>query len=185
MTLASTLASVVAALDAAGIPHMLGGSAASGYHGEPRSTRDVDLVIDPDEPSLRTFLADLNRERFYVDDALAAFRHRSMFNVIDMTTGWKVDLIVRKNAMYAAVAFGRRQRATVEGVAVFIESAEDSVLSKLVWARESESERQRRDIVGVLRIKRGELDLDYLWRWADELGVAESLEAALRVAATD
>lgn len=69
MTLADLLAEIVGALDAAGIPHMVAGSLASTHHGEPRSTQDIDLVIDPSPGDLARFAASLDRDRFYVGDA--------------------------------------------------------------------------------------------------------------------
>ena len=69
MTAAELLATIVAHLDAAGIAHMLAGSMASSFHGEPRSTQDIDLVIDPDPQSLARFVEGLDQRRFYVSDA--------------------------------------------------------------------------------------------------------------------
>jgi hypothetical protein len=91
------LSAVVALLDDAEIPHMLAGSMASTFHGEPRMTRNIDMVIDPTLESIGRFVAALDRARYYVDDAVEAVRRRDMCNVIDTETGWKVDLIVRKD----------------------------------------------------------------------------------------
>jgi hypothetical protein len=77
---------------------MVVGSFASMVHGVPRTTQDLDIVIDPSTASLDQFLREIDTDRFYVDPDVArdALRRRSMFNVIDMNTAWKVDLIVRK-----------------------------------------------------------------------------------------
>ena len=85
-------------LTAAGVPSMVVGSFASSFHGVPRSSQDLDLVIDPQTESLRRFLADLPPEDYYADTgaALDALRRRGQFNVIDMATAWKADLIIRK-----------------------------------------------------------------------------------------
>jgi hypothetical protein len=88
------LRDIISGLDIAGIPHMLVGSFASTSYSTPRTTQDIDIVIDPAPPALDRFSESLDRDRFYVEstaqDALAA---RDQFNVIDFTTGWKVDLI--------------------------------------------------------------------------------------------
>jgi hypothetical protein len=97
VTLADLLAQIVGALDAAGIPHMIAGSLASTLHGEPRSTQDIDLVIDPTRDQLAVLVDGLDRHRFYVGHAFGAFERRDQFNVIDVTTGWKVDLILRQD----------------------------------------------------------------------------------------
>src|SRR5258707_9535329 len=92
------LARLAGKLTEAGIPHMVVGSFASSFHGIPRSSQDLDLVIDPRADSLQRFLASLPPAEYYADAdaALDALRRRGQFNVIDMATAWKADLIVRK-----------------------------------------------------------------------------------------
>lgn len=182
MSAADLLATIVAALDAAGVPHMLAGSMASSFHGEPRSTQDIDLVIDPDDASLRQFAESLDRSRFYVGDAAVAMQHRDQFNVIDLETGWKVDLIIRKNRPFSRTEFDRRRPVELLGVSTHLATAEDTILAKLEWARAGGSERQLSDAVAMLRVGRGELDTASLQRWAGELGVADLLDQARRSA---
>lgn len=182
MTFVATLGAVIAGLNSASIPHMLIGSFAAGYHGEPRQTNDIDLMIDPDEASLRAFLDGLERPRFYVDDALAALRHRDQFNVIDSATGWKVDMVVVKDQAFSRSEMARRRPVTIEGVALNIATAEDTILAKLEWAAMSGSDRQRRDVAGILVISGETLDWTYLHRWADELGLRPALDEAVRTA---
>lgn len=174
------LTDIIRRLDDASIPHMLAGSMASTFHGEPRMTRDVDLVIDPTLASMREFVAGLDRSRYYVDDAEGAVRHRGMCNVIDTETGWKADLIVRKLRPFSETEFGRRQLVEISGIELFVASAEDTVLAKLEWRSASNSEQQLRDVVAVLAAQ--PVDLVYLRHWATELGVAEALCAALEAA---
>lgn len=170
------LSTVVGLLDEAGIPHMLAGSMASTFHGEPRMTRDIDMVIEPTTESMERFVAALDRSRYYVDNAAEAVRRRDMCNVIDIETGWKVDLIVRKDRPFSREEFRRRQPAVIGGVEVFIATAEDTVLAKLEWRARSDSERQFRDVTAILSAQ--DLDRDYLAQWAVELGVAEALGEA-------
>lgn len=167
---------VVGLLDDAGIAHMVTGSFASTFHGEPRMTRDIDLVIDPSETTIGLFVDSVDRDRFYVGDAAEAVRRRDMVNVIDNTSGWKVDLIVRKDRPFSEAEFARRVPVQLGGVDVCIASVEDTILAKLEWASQSGSERQVRDVVAMLRIQ--DPDWEYLNRWADELGVASLLVAA-------
>jgi hypothetical protein len=181
VTLGDTLRAVVTALDAAGIRHMLAGSLASTFHGEPRATQDVDLVIDAeDAESLDRFIALLAVERFYVGDHRAAFARRRSFNVIDRTNGWKVDLIVRRDRPFSRTEFDRRVPATIEGVEVAVATAEDVILSKLEWATLGGSERQLRDVEAVVRAAGGSLDMPYLMKWAERLGVSDALGDVLR-----
>ncbi|MCP4873072.1 MAG: hypothetical protein GY898_30640 [Proteobacteria bacterium] len=163
-------------LDAAGIDYMLAGSFASTYHGIPRTTQDLDLVVAPDFSSLKRLLAALPDDDYYVSSeaAMEALRNRRSFNVIDMATGWKADLIIRKAREFSEVEFARRKPAEIVGVTVPIATAEDTILSKLEWAQQSPSERQLRDVAGVLQVSGEHLDRSYLDHWADELGVAAS-----------
>jgi len=169
------LQTVVAALDRAGIPHMVTGSMASAVHGQPRATRDIDLVIDPDVHTIEILVAAFEDERFYVGDARTAVASRDMFNIIDVKTGWKVDLIIRKDRPFSREEFARRQPAVVAGVATYLATPEDAILSKLEWHAMSGSDTQRRDVIEMMVANADSLDLAYLSRWAEELGVATLL----------
>jgi len=163
------------ALASCGVAHMLAGSFASTHHGVPRTTHDIDVVIDPTREELARFVASLDPERFYVSSEAAqeAWRRRGQFNVVDLATGWKTDLILRKDRAFSREEFARREPARVFGVSVFVATAEDTILAKLEWARLGESERQLRDVMGVLEMQRDRLDRGYIERWARELGVEE------------
>lgn len=174
------LSTIVGLLDDAGVPHMLAGSMASTFHGEPRMTRDIDMVIDPTPESIERFVAALDPSRYVTDDIIGAVRRRDMANVIDIESGWKVDLIVRKERPFSREEFSRRQPAVVGGVTLHVATAEDTVLAKLEWRALSGSEQQFRDVVAILSAQR--LDMDYLRRWAAELEITDALDEALRAA---
>lgn len=166
---------IVLLLDEAGIPHMIAGSFASTYHGIPRTTQDIDLVIDPTGRSLMAFVASLPHTQYYVseDAARDALLRRSQFNVVDMATGWKVDLIVRKARPFSVEELRRRMPARMLDVDVFVATPEDTILTKLEWARMSGSERQLRDVSGILDVKQGAVDRAYIEQWAVQLGVLD------------
>jgi hypothetical protein len=170
-------------LEDAGIAFMVVGSHSSSVHSHPRTTNDVDLVIDPTPGQLEGFLSLLG-ERYYVsaESAREALSRRSMFNIIDLDTGWKADLIVRKDRPFSVEEFGRRQAQVVGGRALPVASAEDVILTKLEWDRITPSERQLRDALSVAVVQWPRLDRAYLRRWAADLGVAEKLEEILRSA---
>lgn len=112
--------------------------------------------------------------------ALEALEHRRQFNVVDFETGWKADLIVRKDRPYSIEEFRRRQPEPVLGTTLFVASAEDVVVSKLEWARRSGgSERQLRDVRGVVLAVGDALDRAYVEQWVAALGV-EDLWAQVR-----
>ncbi len=180
----SPLATIVAELDRFGIPHMVAGSFASTLHGEPRTTRDIDLVIDPDEPSLQRLADELDRSRFYVSKEAVgeAWERRGQFNVVLLDSGWKADLIIRKDRPFSHSEFERRQHATIGDAQVFVATAEDTIVAKLEWAREGESERQLRDVAGILGMSGDRLDHAYVERWVREMGLGEVWTRAQREA---
>ena len=161
---------------------MLCGSLASISYSQPRATYDVDLIIDPTFAQLNALIASMNGEEYYVslEAAQAAHAARSMFNVIDFETGWKIDLMILKRRPFDTEEFGRRIEHKVLGRRVSVLTPEDSMLSKLEWRKESQSERQYEDVVRVATAQWAKLDLPYLRRWAAELGITEDLEHALR-----
>jgi hypothetical protein len=170
------LARLTAKLTNAGIPHMVVGSFASSFHGIPRSSQDLDLVIDPEVKSLGRFLADLPPADYYADADAArdAFNRRSQFNVIDMGTAWKADLIVRKARPFSIEEMRRRTEGELLGARVFVASPEDTVISKLEWAQQGGgSELQLRDAAGILQLRGDQLDRSYIERWVAELGLGE------------
>jgi len=96
-----------------------------------------------------------------------------MFNLMHLASGIKVDLIVRKESEYRRVEFARRKPVNLAGVATWITAREDLILSKLVWARDADSELQKRDVRTLLD---DTIDWSYLKQWAPKLGVAEILD---------
>jgi hypothetical protein len=172
---AEALRRIVGRLDAARIPYLVTGSFASSAHGIRRTTFDFDFVVDPDEEPLRAFVRGLPSDEYYVDESTAvdALRRRSMFNVVDQTTQWKFDLIVCKRDEFARSQFDRRVRISVVGVEVWVASAEDVIVSKLQWARAGGSERQLRDVAGVVAVQGDSLDRGYVESWVKRLGVED------------
>jgi hypothetical protein len=177
---ADLLREVVCALDAAGIPHMVVGSFASTSYGAPRATQDIDIVIDPTAEALELFVAAFPSDRIYVssDAARVALAARDQFNLIDVTTGWKVDLMIRKDRPFSRSEFARRTRVRLLDVDVYRATAEDTVLAKLEWAAMGGSDRQVVDAATVLSVGADGLDDEYLDRWAAELGVSDLLARA-------
>jgi hypothetical protein len=178
----AALRRIVGALDSADIPFMLTGSFAAAYHGAPRATLDIDIVVDATEPQTRALVAILTQAGQYVslDAALEALRIEGLFNVIDPLSGWKVDLIMRKDRAFSREEFARRLPVTFDEIQLSIASIEDVILSKLEWARLGGSARQLEDVAALLRISEGDLDLRYLRHWISVLDVTAQWEAAER-----
>jgi hypothetical protein len=171
------VARVVRHLDALGISYMVAGSMASSFHGRPRTTQDADIVIDPTADQLDRLVAGLSEAGFYVDQGRArdALRRRRQFNVIDPSSAFKLDLIIRKDRPFSREEFARRLRAALgESLEVVLATAEDTILSKLEWSKlGGGSERQLADVGGMIELKGADLDRDYIERWARVLGVLD------------
>jgi hypothetical protein len=182
MSVENVFARVRAALLAAGVPHMLTGSFASSFHGTPRATQDIDIVIAPDREQLLALIDQFPESMYYVDRdaALDALARHSQFTVIDLATGWKIDFIIRKPRAFSREEFARRRPADLSGVEMDIASAEDILLAKLEWAKQGGSARQIEDAAGIIRLQGERLDTAYLQRWATALRLHEQWQAALQ-----
>jgi hypothetical protein len=179
---------VAQTLERLGIPYAIGGSLASSLHGVMRSTLDVDIVADMKLEHIQPLVAALSKE-FYADDEMMrdAIEHHSSFNLIHYETAFKVDIFIRKLRPFDQMQLERRRKsviATDPEESVWVVSPEDIILAKLEWYRMGGevSDRQWRDILGVLKTRAGELDLAYLRKWAIELKIVDLLDRALKEA---
>jgi hypothetical protein len=179
---------VIDALEKLNVRYLIGGSLASALYGVPRATMDADLVADlrmeNAEPLARALAS-----AFYVDAEMIrdAVRQQRSFNVIHLETAFKVDIFVRKQRAFDESQLARRIKyvvATDPERTAFVASAEDTILAKLEWYRlgGETSERQWRDVLGIIKTQGERLDAAYLRYWAAQLGVADLLERILREA---
>jgi hypothetical protein len=184
MNAADVLQRISAALHHAGVEYMLTGSFASAYHGAPRSTQDIDFVIQATLEQLKTLVQFLPENQYYVDLSTAVESHQreSMFNVIDLGSGWKVDFVFRKSRPFSEEEFGRRRRVILHGIPIFVASVEDVIVAKLEWSRLAQSHRQIEDVAALLRIRSDSLDRDYTEKWVERLHLSKQWDEAQRVA---
>jgi hypothetical protein len=184
------VARLAAVFDEMGIEYVIGGSLASSMYGVPRATQDVDLVADlartPADASAAAIARALTSD-FYVDSAAIreAIQHRDRFNVVHLPTMFKADVFIAGDDPWSHEQMSRGRLLHLDvagtGVALRFASAEDVVLHKLVWYKlgDASSERQWRDVLGVLRIQAESLDRPYLKRWGQALNVGELLARAM------
>ena len=177
---------VITAFDRLGIPYLIGGSLASAVHGIVRATMDADLVAEIKPEQVLSLVASLESE-FYIDAEmiLDAIQYTSSFTLIHLETMFKVDVFLLKQRPFDLNQMQRRISQSVgdspEEQAYF-STAEDIILAKLEWFRAGgeTSERQWRDIMGVLDLQGDRLDFKYLQTWATELGILDLLQRAIQ-----
>lgn len=176
---------LVEAFDSLGIRYLVGGSVASSVYGVPRSTQDADFVAELFGKHVEPLVQALAAE-FYIDPDMIrdAIARQASFNVVHLKTMFKADIFVFKPDpwMMSEMARARVETLPAEGGAFTVRfaSPEDTLLHKLVWYRlgEEVSERQWRDVLGIVEIQGERLDQDYLDTWAEPLGVADLLARA-------
>ena len=159
------------------IPYMVTGSFAVNFYGIPRTTHDIDLVVqirfsDADR-LVQQFPSD-----FYSDAQMIrqAIEHQFMFNVIDPASGLKIDFWILKRDPYDAERFRRRREQVILGRKISTPSPEDVILSKLIWYKEAQTDKHLNDARGVWELQKEILDQAYLHLWAEKLAVAKWLE---------
>ena len=170
------LKKVIETLDQNGIDHMITGSVVSSLQGEPRSTHDIDVVVSIKETDIENMVEAFLPPDYYLDaeSIREAISHRSMFNLIDVVEGDKVDFWILTDQGFDQSRFARKYVEDVLGIRLKVSSPEDTILAKLQWAVKSGgSEKHFTDALRIFEVQGDNLDLDYLNRWVVALGVVE------------
>jgi hypothetical protein len=167
-------------LNTANIPYYITGGVAAIAHGEPRATIDLDVVISIDLADLPTLAANFEAQGFYVaglTDVLAGSLR--CLNITHLETIENIDLMISGQEEYDLIKFDRKRLYTLPGSGeVAIASPEDVIISKLIWRRGSQSDKQWRDILGVLKVQQEKLDFTYLQSWVERFGLEQDWQRA-------
>lgn len=171
-------------LEDLGIRYLVVGSFASSARGQPRSTLDADLVAQLTREQVEPLVARLQAD-YYVDSLAiqnAILRHRA-FNAIHLQSMFKLDVYVSGSDRFDEEQLTRGLPEKLQEdseTSVYVATAEDTILAKLVWFNKGNRvlDRQWNDVLGVIAVQRDHLDLSYLNKWADYLGIRELLDRA-------
>ena len=180
------LTPLIDVLERLGVAWYVGGSVASTVHGRFRATNDVDVIANLREKHASTIRMALEADHYVDEESIRdAVRHESSFNLVHYGTGLKIDVFIAADTEYEAGVRARRVSEPIGDGAdtrrLWVASAEDTILAKLAWYHRGggTSQRQWRDVQGVIELRGRELDVEYLRRWAPMLGIDDLLEEAL------
>lgn len=176
MSQSELLKKVIQVLEAGGIEYMITGSIVSSLQGEPRSTHDIDILINIQLRSASELAQAFPPPDFYLDEEaiVEAVNQQGMFNLIDITTGDKVDFWILTQEPFDQSRFARRYIESLSDFNLHVSSPEDTILAKLRWAKlAGGSEKQFTDALRIYEIQFEGLDMTYLEQWVKRLGVAE------------
>jgi len=181
MTEQELLVDCLRRLNRAEITYYLTGSMASNYWGIPRTTHDLDFVIQL-PPSATAKIVSAFSPEYFIDEASvrAAYQPPHQFNAIDSRSALKVDFWLPRPAPFDREMLRRRVRVTLLGEPAWITTPEDSILHKLLWNQITPSDRQLGDAAGVVAVQGEKLDRSHLQQWAEALGVSGELDQLLR-----
>ena len=168
-------------LNRTGITYYLTGSMASNYWGIPRTTHDLDFVVQMPMSSVPLIVQAFSGD-FYIEETAvrAVYEPPHQFNAVDTRSALKVDFWLARPDPFDQEMLRRRERVTLFGEAAWISTAEDVILHKLLWNRISPSDRQLGDAAGIVAVQAEALDKNYLRQWAAQLSVTHDLDRLLK-----
>ena len=166
-------------LEKLGISYYITGGVAAISYGEPRTTQDLDLVIAISPLDIQRLTHHLTQSGFYVPDVDDVKSGRlKILQITDIESISRADLILAGTDEFEHFKFQRRRVIEFAGTALYFASPEDVILNKLLWRQHSGSEKQWRDVLGILKVQGEQLDFDYLWQYAEAFGFAKDLDQA-------
>jgi hypothetical protein len=167
---------IASRLDSAKIPYMLTGSMAMAIYSIPRMTRDIDFVVEISPPDIDKVVQLFSKDCYIDQDTVKHAVHSDgMFNIIHNDWVIKADFFLKKNEEYHREEFARKQKINIEDISISVVTAENLILSKLLWGRQLGSELQLRDVRQMISTV-SDLDWKYIKRWAAILGIVDLLQ---------
>ncbi len=175
---------VVDALEAAGVAYLIGGAVAAWAWGEPRSTLDLDLVVDLPAEAIGRLSRELEKRRMLVPveiilDALIEERADLPVNAIHLDSGFKADLyLLHPGDELRRLALARRTQVDFGPPVgpVWVHSPEDLIVYKLWYFSLGRQTKHVRDIAAILQSLGESLNFTYIETWVDRMGLRATWE---------
>jgi hypothetical protein len=182
MDQAELLEKIVGTLDALGISYMIVGSYGSSAWGEPRFTRDIDILVSLTSDDVDRLVQAFPFPEYYLGKEAVqdAILQCGQFNLIHPSSGVKADFILAGHDAWGRAQLSRRKKIKIEsGLDVYIGAPEDIIIGKMIYYREGGSEKHLRDITGILKISGQDIDMAYIQKWVGDLGLSDIWESIL------
>jgi hypothetical protein len=139
-------------------------------------THDIDVVVEIDQTHIPKIIKLFKKEFYVSEEAInESVMHKSMFNIINLDSGIKIDFWIRNDNEYDIERFNRRQKYMISGNEIFFSSPEDIILKKLLWYKDSQIDKHLDDTFGILQIQNENLDYKYIKKWSTKLSVSNLL----------
>lgn len=171
-------------LETLGLWYMITGGVASVIYGDPRFTRDIDIVLELPESEIDGLVEAFSSQHFYVPptqtlrDESARSRH-GHFNIIHRDTALRADVYLLGDDPLHLWALGRRIRVPLDaGIAIWLAPMEYVIVRKLEYYADFGSDRHLRDISMMLEISGEKLNRAELLRWVEGLGLEKAWATA-------
>ncbi len=167
---------IIETLEDLHVPYALVGSMASGAYGEPRMTRDIDLIADLRPEHVSRLCAAFPAAEYYIsrEAAMEAVLRRGQFNLIHAASANKVDIMLPRRGPWEEQQLVRARRLRIlPDRDCSVAAPEDVIIAKMRYYRDGGSEKHLRDIAGILKVSGALVDREYLARWAETLGLGE------------
>ncbi|MDI6731115.1 MAG: hypothetical protein QME05_00850 [Candidatus Margulisbacteria bacterium] len=179
MTEEDVVIDIISFLDKYSIPYALTGGFAVSFYGKPRSTHDLDIIVQliAGNRNIKELMTAFIKDYYVSEEGITdAIIHDTMFNIIHQETGFKIDFWILKNEEYAQESFSRRKRFEILGLTPWILSPEDMIINKLQWYKAAESDKHLKDARGIIEIQKDNIDQKYLHKWTNKLGLNSELK---------
>lgn len=165
------------ALNASGINYIVTGSFATNLYAVPRSTQDVDFVVDAKPEELQLLFSQLPKSicvdsQMRFDTITYAYR----YDLVVEGLAFGIEIFLMTDDEHNKERFRRKRSGTVQGVKASIPTAEDIIVQKVRWSARGRRVKDVQDVKAIIDAQRNNLDWPYIESWCDKHGTRDLLE---------